>query len=111
MFGFLLSPQDIATAKKAFIRGCVTSGMFAFTESTSKQALTRATVHRALKAGLGVASGTLVANALERGDLLRSTVFIAGGATCMAVVDELLAGDGPGHSDTANDTQQVTADS
>lgn len=85
--------------------------MFAFTESTRKQALTRVTVHRALKAGLGVASGTLVANALERGDLLRSTLFIASGATCMAIVDELLADERGKQSDTANDTQQVTADS
>lgn len=90
MLTALMTPQDMASARRAFIRGSIASGLMAATEYAGQRTMTQATARRALKSGLAVASGTMVVNSLERGDLLRAALFMGGGAVCMATIEALL---------------------
>lgn len=77
------------TAKAAFIRGVVATGVLAVAD-TRGRSLSRAAVRRALKAGIAVAGGTIVAEALERDEPLTAAMALAGGIAAAMAVDGLL---------------------
>lgn len=77
-------------ARMAFTRGLVATGVLAFAESGGG-ALSRTALRRALKSGIAVASGTLVADSLERDEPLKAVLAIAGGIVGAAATDRLLA--------------------
>lgn len=81
--------RDLATARTAFVRGFVATGLLAAAEQDGWR-VSRKTMRRAIKAGVAVASGTLVSEALQREDPLRTMVVLVAGATCLAITDRLL---------------------
>lgn len=76
-------------ARTAFIRGMVATGVLAVTDAGGRS-LSRAEVRRALKAGIAVAGGTMVAEALERDEPVRAMLALAGGIAAAMAVDGLL---------------------
>lgn len=77
-------------ARTAFIRGMVATGILAVAESSGRP-LSRKAVRRALKSGIAVAGGTVVADALERDEPVKAMLAIAGGIIAAVTVDSLFA--------------------
>lgn len=75
-------------AQEAFVRGFVATALLASLDTPAgpRGRLTRNSMRRALMGGIAVASGTLVAEALQERKYARSLVALAAGAAGMAIV-------------------------
>ncbi len=75
-------------AQEAFVRGFVATALLAGldTPAGARGGLTRNSMRRALMGGIAVASGTLVAEALQERKYSRSLVALAAGAAGMAII-------------------------
>ena len=73
----------------AFVRGLVATALLATVDrrAGAGRGLARKGLQRALKGGMAVASGTLVAEALRERNFSRSLLFLAAGAAGMLIVD------------------------
>ncbi len=75
-------------AQEAFVRGFVATALLASldTPAGTPGGLTRNSMRRALMGGMAIASGTLVAEALQERKYSRSLVALAAGAAGMAII-------------------------
>lgn len=76
-------------AQAAFVRGAVASGIVAVAEARGG-GLSRAQIARMLKAGIAIAGGVAVADALEREAPAEAVLALAGGIIGAVAVDRLL---------------------
>lgn len=100
--------QDRALARTAFVRGFVATGLLAFAEQDGRR-FSRATMRRAIKAGVAVASATLVADFIQRDDYARSMVVLVAGAACLAITDRILADTDTAQEHTAHGQEEQVA--
>ena len=75
-------------AQEAFVRGFVATALLASIDRPAgvRGGLARASLRRALKGGIAIASGTLVAEALQERKYSKSLIALAAGAAGMAIV-------------------------
>ena len=81
----------------AFIRGFVATALLASVDRPAgvRGGLARASLRRALKGGIAIASGTLVAEALQERRYARSLIAVAAGAAGIAIVGRYPTPDEP----------------
>ena len=80
--------QARSQAQAAFIRGFVATALLASLDRPAgvRGGLSPASMRRALKGGIAIASGTLVAEALQEREYSRSLIALAAGAASMAII-------------------------
>lgn len=91
-------------AQRAFVRGFVATALLANldTPAGARGGLARNSMRRALMGGIAVASGTLVAEALQERKYSRSLVALAAGAAGMAIIGRYPT---PGETAQADDSR------
>jgi hypothetical protein len=80
--------QARSQAQEAFVRGFVATALLASLDRSvhASGGLARTSMWRALKGGIAIASGTLVAEALQERKYSKSLIALAAGAAGMAIV-------------------------
>ena len=96
--------QARVDAQKTFVRGFIATALLVGLDGSTGGSigLSRDGLRRAIKGGLAIASGSIVADALQQRRYARSLVALATGSACVAITDYCLIPREPEQADQEN---------